>query len=109
MKTHDILENFKIYVKTICAKIPPSIVGLKVFGSYAKGNPKITSDLDVALITTEEFSRMDRIEIREILEGFYDNIEINLFCTTEEKISSTQSKFDANYWIREEGELIWIR
>jgi len=109
MKTYHTLENFKKYLGSICGDFPDSLTGLMVFGSYARGQAKMGSDLDIALLVEGNFERADRAAVRELLSGFYDNININLFCTTKDKIGQAQSKFDANYWIREEGETLWAR
>ena len=109
MKTSDVVANLRTYVKSVCKDFPPALCGLIVFGSYARGCAKIGSDLDIALLGSDEFRRSDRVAMREILSGFYEHIDIKLFCTNQEKLELTDCEFDANYWIRKEGELLWQR
>jgi len=109
MLTSEVLSNLREYVKSVGGDFPSAINALVVFGSYARKNPKINSDLDIALLVGEGFGRSDRANVREILNGFYESIDINLFCTTAEKLESAESEFDANYWIKKEGELLWQR
>ena len=111
MKIADVVPNFQKFIPTIAHLLPENLNNIIVFGSYARGEAKVGSDLDLALVAdaASPIERLDREITRDILSGFSEFLEISLFCTNQTKIDTTQNKFDANFWIREEGETIWLR
>ena len=111
MKISDVIPNLQKFISAVSYRLPANLNKIIVFGSYAKGEAKVSSDLDLALVFKSETSneKIDRVVAQDILDEFDEFLEINLFCTNQDKIDTIQDKFNANYWIREEGKLIWMR
>lgn len=107
MKINEVSGALKQYVNTL--QYPNSLDSIVLFGSYARGDAKVGSDLDIALITKENFTRNDKITIQSLLDDFNNDLEVNLFCTNREKVNNTLDILNANYWIREEGIILWNR
>ena len=105
-----VTSELKAYLQTISPlDLPSSLQKIILFGSYARGQAHIHSDIDLALVSTEGFCRRDRAMLRDKLDEFDEQIAISLFCTTEERLRYTDDPFDANYWIRREGIVLWQR
>ena len=108
MKITDVVPNLKNFVMSVSHQLPENLSKIIVFGSHARGEAKVSSDLDLALVS-DGTGIVDQWAVADTLEGFDEFLQINFFCTSQAKIDTVQSKFNANYWIREEGELIWSR
>ena len=111
MKISDVLPNLQNFISEASHRFPKNLNKIIVFGSYARGEAKVSSDLDLALVFdgTGPAERADMGAVDYILYDFDEFLKISLFCTNQTKIDTVQNKFDANYWIREEGKLIWSR
>ena len=111
MKIPEVVPSLQNFISASAHLLPENLDKIIVFGSYARNEATIRSDVDVALIFdgTEPAERIDREAVRDILDDFDDIIKFDLFCTNQIKIDGALSKFDANYWIREEGRLLWAR
>jgi predicted nucleotidyltransferase len=107
----DVVPNLQSFILSASHRLPGNLNKIIVFGSHARGKATIRSDVDVALVFDGDGpnERMDREAVRDILDDFDEYLRIDLFCTNQNKIDETQDKFNANYWIREEGKLIWSR
>ena len=108
MKINEVIGALKQYVRSQ-QEYPDSLESMVLFGSFARGDAKVGSDLDIALVTKDGFSRDDKIAVQSLLDDFNDKLEVSLFCTKREKVETTQDKLNANYWIRKEGVVIWNR
>ncbi|MDR2183029.1 MAG: nucleotidyltransferase domain-containing protein [Clostridiales bacterium] len=111
MKIPDVVPNLQSFILSVSHRLPKNLNKIIVFGSHARGQATIRSDVDVALVFdgTGPFERMDREAVRDILDDFDDIIKIDLTCTNQTNIDETENKFNVNYWIREEGKLLWAR
>lgn len=109
MLVSEVIENFKIYINQMVrdSEIPEAVEQLILFGSYARNEADIYSDVDVAVVADETFTRTDKSNLRSYLEAFDKTIEISLFCTNKKKLEQVTDEFDANYWIKREGVLLW--
>jgi len=108
VKISDVVPNLQKFIPTVSHLLPENLDKIIVFGSHARGEAKVSSDLDLALVS-DGTSIVDRWIVDDALRDFDKFLKISFFCTNQIKIDTTQNKFDANYWIREEGELIWSR
>lgn len=108
MKIADVVPNLKKFVESVSHQLPDNLDKIIVFGSYARGEAKVSSDLDLALVS-DGTGMVDKWAVADVLDNFNECLKMSFFCTNQEKIDSEQHKLNANYWIREEGELIWVR
>ena len=111
MKISDVVPNLQKFIAASAHLLPAHLNKIIVFGSHARGEATVRSDVDIALVFdgTGPAERADKAAMHDILEDFDDIIKIDLFCTNQTKINEAQDKFNANYWIREEGKLLWER
>ena len=67
MKAHDIDSVLKVIVRKLVRGYRPEKIIL--FGSYAYGNPRSGSDIDILIVkNTSKGGRARRIEVRKILD-----------------------------------------
>jgi len=84
-----------------------TVDALILFGSQAKGTAKISSDIDIAVVTHHPLSPYERGKILSLSEEIDPRFETNLFFTTRTAIENGKGIFDTNKYIREEGVLLW--
>lgn len=72
-----------------------------LFGSCARGTMRLTSDVDLLVITKEEFNRSERGEIASILEEPIDAVHSDVIFYTEEQF--IDSKRLITMQIKKEG------
>ena len=111
MKISEVVSNLQNFISSVSHLLPANLNKIIVFGSYARGEATIRSDVDLALVFDGEgpTERKYIAAVREILDDFDEFLKIDLFCTNQTKINTVDNKFNANYWIREDGKLIWTR
>lgn len=68
-----------------------------LFGSYARGNPKEDSDVDLLLIKKTSKKRLERT--REVIQFLSHSIPADVFVLTPEEFSQTRK--EPNYFMRE--------
>lgn len=108
MKIADVIPNLQKFIFSVSHELPANLNKIIVFGSYARGEATIKSDVDLALVS-DGTGTVDKGAVEYVLHGFDDYIKIDLFCTNQEKLDRVQDKFNTNFWIREEGQMIWTR
>jgi len=106
VKIADVVPNLKNFVASVSHQLPENLDKIIVFGSYARGEARVSSDLDLALVS-DGTGIVDKWAVADVLEDFDKYLKISFFCTNQTKIDTEQHKFNANYWIREEGKLLW--
>ena len=111
MKLKNVKPELQEFIKKHTELFPKELIEIILFGSYARNEQRVGSDVDLALVFHNSMIATPKLraEIREILDNFCDTLELNLFCTDSKAIQTTSDKFDANYWIREEGFSLWAR
>ena len=72
-----------------------------LFGSYARGDNRLTSDLDILLLTNDEIGRDERAE----LVSYTDLQDVDLVIYTKETFK--QSKCLLVERIKKEGVVLW--
>jgi len=108
VRISQIPKMLKEHIESVAHTLPSHLEKVVLFGSYARGEATLRSDVDIALVFAEgtEVNPRDRAFIREELETLVDPVEINLFTTCKSQLD-TDNKLNANYWIREEGYVLW--
>ena len=106
LKNIKIKDDLKKVEKEISKKIPNSKVIL--FGSYARGEEKEDSDVDLCIIVPEiEGRRLDmKVELRGIIkESIETSLDLILY-THDEFEKYTRLKSTLHYQIKKDGVLI---
>jgi len=109
MKLSEVTPNLITFFASRTGEIPGLVQKAFLFGSFARGDARLGSDVDIALVAREAWDFSGRSECREWLEGFDPHLKVNPFYTTLQKLDSTHDTFDANYHIMREGVLLWER
>ena len=97
-------ENKKALLQKIIANLKEEVEGLRyiiLFGSYARGEEKATSDLDILLLTEQEITR----EIRGGLSSECEEKNIDLVFYTMEQFDASDCLLISE--IRKEGIVVW--
>jgi hypothetical protein len=108
MRLTDVLPGLSGYINEITADFPAALTRVILFGSFAKGTARVGSDIDIALVSMESWSFENRSFVRHLFDDFDCGAKLSFFYTTESGLES-DSKNDANYWIRTEGTELWSR
>ena len=108
MELASVLPSLTEYVKRQSGDFPDSLEKIIVFGSYARGEAKVGSDIDIALVSNGTWSIPDRGAVRDVLDDFAPELRLGLFYTTNEGLLAEDDR-NTNYWIRNEGVELWRR
>jgi len=108
-KVNEIIPILEKHILENQGKLEDSLEKIILFGSHARGEATVDSDIDIALVYREgtKLTRALRATVRYLLDDLFEHVEINLLATTSDKVASAEDKKDANYWIREEGRVLW--
>ena len=111
MKRNLIVPTIKQIIEKYSADIPDEIHSIILFGSYARGDHTVRSDVDLALVLMPGSYRKinTKATLTNLLTDTLHDVEINCFVTTDEKLQNTITAKDTNYHIRKEGQLLWMR
>ena len=107
--THEVLEKLTKKIAEIQTQFPQGLAQIILFGSHAKNQAKLSSDVDIALVFTSQKAQKieDKPYIEDLFFNTFEYLKMDFFCTTLEKLSQTHKKTDANFNIRQEGRLLW--
>ena len=107
MKTYikEFLENYIAKFEEMKIEIDSLIL----FGSQARGDAILSSDVDIAVVMKTPLTSEERGSLRCLGEDIDDSIETNLFFTTRQAIEDSARIFDTNKYIKEEGVVLWPR
>jgi len=83
------------------------IDSLVLFGSQARGTATISSDIDIAVVTDNNFHTRSRGILMSLGEEIDTRFAVNLFFTTKNALENASDHFDTNKHIREEGLVLW--
>ena len=83
-----------------------NIDALYLFGSQARGDATIQSDIDFAVVSKNP-SQINRGLLNYHAESY--DIPSNFVYITQEGLDKADSQFDVKYWIKKEGILLWKR
>ena len=76
-KNDSVIGKIKKLKSTLKEEFKMNISKVILFGSYAKGNPRMNSDIDLAIIS-DDFKRRDRIKLTQFLLKIGQSIDINI-------------------------------
>ena len=111
MRIADVVPNLKNFVESVSHEFPESLSKMIIFGSHARGDATIRSDVDIALVFDgeEPAERADRVAVDIALSDFDDIIKIDFYCTNQTRLDTEENKLRPNYRIRKEGKLLWSK
>lgn len=90
--------------------LPPTLESIYLFGSYARGEQTLSSDIDMALVHEACYTPLCRTEelfLKMHVEEQLPELAINFFSTNREKIDTETSPMNTNTNIRQEGRVLW--
>ena len=96
----------KIDFSNVCHLIPDTVEKLYLFGSYARKTNTVYSDIDIAVLVSEDFTIYDKADLYCLFSEIFPDRDTSLFITTEQALTTTNC-LDVNYSVREEGVLVW--
>jgi len=100
-KTRELLENISAVTHE---DFVDSII---LFGSEAKGTAKLTSDVDIALISKRPLNMKERLSVlSNVPQDLYCDVDIRVVCLRRESLETT-NKLDVGYSIKREGVVIY--
>ncbi len=82
-----------------------SLEQIILFGSCARGEMRLTSDLDLLIITSTPLSRMEKGEIHSVLEEPIDEVHTDIVFYTHEQFQSSNRLIVQQ--IKKEGVLLY--
>jgi len=104
----------KLWLKPLLNKLTNNLVqqnldvkSIILFGSHARGDSRLSSDIDIAIVSNNSLSHESRGLIRCILDELHETVEINPFFTKQEYIEKANDYFDTNFYIKNEGIILW--
>ncbi|MFU0826429.1 MAG: hypothetical protein ACFWTJ_02670 [Lachnoclostridium sp.] len=98
-------EKLNMDIRTILNSGVPDITNIILFGSCARGEVKITSDLDLLVLTKKPVDRALRGELRASCDEPYRNVTTDLVFYTEEDFNRSDCLLVKN--IKKDGVIVW--
>ena len=83
------------------------IHALILFGSQARGEATISSDVDIAVVMKEPLNSQERGTLRFLGEEIDEDIETNIYFTNIQALENPSHHFDTNTHIKREGIVLW--
>lgn len=108
------MEEIKPILDEVCGELRSlygeRVVKIVLYGSYARGDSRKHSDIDIALVLTGEVNRFK--EIKRIVNAIYDielehDILISVYATTLDEYEN--SDWPLYYHIKNEGIILYER
>ena len=85
----------------------PFVKAIMLFGSEARGEARLTSDVDLALISTEPLTMKERLSILEnVPQDLYCDVDVRVTGLKETSLNTT-NKLDVGYSVKREGVTIY--
>ena len=88
-------------------KLNIDVNALILFGSHARGEGVLSSDVDIAVVMNEPLSSRERGILRCLGDEINPYIETDLFFTHVQALEGPTHHFDTNTHIKREGIVLW--
>ena len=103
-------QDIEKLVELILQVLSPEKIIL--FGSYATGNHKNDSDIDLMILMKEKIDRREKLkkmyELRNLF--FEQNFEVDLILNSVRHFNDYKNYFGSiNYSVDKEGKVLWTR
>jgi len=83
------------------------VEAILLFGSEARGEARLTSDVDLALISTRPLTVRERLSIlKNAPEDLLCDVDVRIACLRKESLSTTRV-LDVGHSIKKEGVVIY--
>jgi len=83
------------------------IKAIILFGSEARGEARLTSDVDIALISTKSLTMKERLSIlANVPQDLYCDVDVRITCLKEAAMD-TVNRLDVGYSVKKEGVIIY--
>jgi predicted nucleotidyltransferase len=101
-------EKTRELVKNIAgAKHEDFVESIILFGSEAKGSAKLTSDVDIAVVSSKPLNMKERLSIlSQVPHDLYCDVDVRVVCLRRTSLDTT-NKLDIGYSIKREGVVIY--
>ena len=87
----------------------PKIEYIVLFGSEARGEAVLTSDVDIAVVSAAPLSRAERLSVDLAdSDASFDDVNYRIIYTLLKDLD-TSDKMNVNYYIKREGVVIYAR
>ena len=101
VKLDQVVSDLKSYIQNNQEALPQELDEIILFGSYARGDQNIKSDIDIAIIADRSLGFKAKALVGEVLSGFCEYLEINIFSTTYDGVRRSERvlkkcNFEAN-------------
>ena len=80
---------------------------LVLFGSCARGEATLSSDIDIAVVMKNDLTRRERAILRSLGDEINQYIKVDLFFTNRQALDNAEGIFDTNVYIKNEGIQLW--
>lgn len=103
-------QDIKFFLSEYAAKfnqLKINVHSLILFGSQARGEASVSSDIDIAVVMDKKLSPLQRGQLLSLGDEIDIRYKVNLFFTNCEAVAQASSVFDTNKYIREEGIVLW--
>ena len=110
----DIIPKLQTYLHHIdTSTMPKNISRIILFGSYARGEQTLYSDIDISVVYhgTQKKKRGTYFSWQEELDYLFSEagLIVNYFYTNEHNLHTSTDTFDTNTWINKEGITLWTQ
>ena len=103
-------QDFEKILDAILAEVKPARIML--FGSYATGNQTQDSDIDIIVLTQEELSRRNKLNLLTRIEKRFLqlNYPIDLVLKSLKQFEGYKSyPGTLNYDVNRDGKILWMK
>ncbi|MCL2225376.1 MAG: nucleotidyltransferase domain-containing protein [Defluviitaleaceae bacterium] len=78
-----------------------------LFGSEARGAANLTSDVDIALVSSRQLDMKERLSIlSNVPQDLYNDVDVRIVCLRKGALETT-NRLDVGYSIKREGVVIY--
>ena len=108
-----VVEDIKKVLHDTEHLIDKRIEKILLFGSFARGEETVYSDIDIALVCkgSDRLERGSAYEFKDVVEEEIQKMhrEVGWFSTNEHNLDTSKGVFNTNTRIKKEGILLWMR
>lgn len=108
-----LIDTIETVIKAYTEMIPREVIQIILFGSFARGEATIYSDVDLALVREGQTPPIRGLgwELKEQIEQALMPLhrKVGWFNTSEANLAQAEELFNTNTRIKKEGIVVWKR